>query len=239
MVMEYLEGQTLSQRLEKGALPLDQALRYAIQIGDALDTAHRAGIIHRDLKPGNVMLASGAVKLLDFGLAKLAVAVPAGVAALTAAATKNVPLSAQGAVLGTLHYMAPEQLEGKDADARSDIFAFGAVLYEMLTAKRPFQGDNAATVIASILSSEPPPISALQPMMPPALDRLVRKCLSKDPEDRWQTARDLTSELQWIAAEGLQVRTGAAQRARWRLSTGLQSAHCLLWASWRAWRSGT
>jgi eukaryotic-like serine/threonine-protein kinase len=197
LVMQYLEGETLEQRLKKGALPLDQALRYAIQIADALNKAHRANIAHRDLKPGNIMLTKAGATLLDFGLAKTraSVGVQPGLSILPTAPT----LTAEGTILGTIQYMAPEQLEGKDADARTDIFAFGAVLYEMLTGQRAFAGQSSANIIAAILERDPPVVSALQPLAPSTLDRLVKKCLTKDPDDRWQTARDLRDELQWIA----------------------------------------
>src|SRR5262245_21642871 len=204
LVMEYLEGQTLAERLEKGALPLDQALQYAVQIADALDKAHRRGIVHRDLKPGNIFLVrrggpSGPpdAKLLDFGLAKVQ---PAGaVAGMSVAGTMTSPLTAQGTILGTLHYMAPEQVEGKEADARCDIFSFGAILYEMTTGKRAFEGKSAASVMAAILEREPPALSSLQPLTPPLLDHIAKRCLAKDPEERWQTAADLMRDLRWIA----------------------------------------
>ena len=202
LVMEYLEGETLAQRLEKSPLPLDQVLRNAIEIADALDKAHRQGVVHRDLKPGNIMLTKSGAKLLDFGLAK---AMAAGVADATAAATFGRPITAEGTIVGTFQYMAPEQLEGKEADARSDIFAFGAVIHEMATGKKAFGGKSQASVIAAILERDPPPISSLQPMAPPALDRVVKICLAKDPDDRWQTAHDLAGELQWIAEAGTQA----------------------------------
>jgi serine/threonine protein kinase/Tol biopolymer transport system component len=205
LVMEYLEGQTLADRLQKGALRLDQTLQYAIQIADALDKAHRAGIVHRDLKPANIMLTRSGVKLLDFGLAKLAAAPPIGVAGLTVAATQSSPLTGQGTILGTLQYMAPEQLEGKEADARTDGFAFGAVLYEMLTGKKAFEGTSQASLIAAIFEHEPAAVSSVQPLTPPALERIVKKCLAKDPDDRWQTARDLLDELKWVTAATSQV----------------------------------
>jgi hypothetical protein len=205
--MEYLEGQTLAERREKGALPLDQALQYAIQIADALDKAHRKGIVHRDLKPGNVMLTKSGVKLLDFGLAKLQ---PAGaVAGLSVAATMAGPLTGQGAILGTLHYMAPEQVEGREADARSDMFSFGALVYEMATGKRAFEGKSAASVMAAILEREPPAMSSLQPLAPPALDHVVSRCLAKDPDDRWQSASDVMRELKWIAEVGSRASVAA------------------------------
>jgi Tol biopolymer transport system component len=197
LVMQYLEGETLAHRLQKGALPLDQALRNAIEIADALDKAHRQGIVHRDLKPGNVMLTKSGVKLLDFGLAKLQAT--GAVVGMSVAATMTSPLTAQGTILGTLQYMAPEQLEGRESDARSDIFAFGAVLYEMLTGKKAFEGKSQASVISAIMSAEPEPLLKLQPITPPTLDRIVATCLAKDPDDRWQTAADLKRELKWTS----------------------------------------
>jgi Tol biopolymer transport system component len=206
LVMEYLEGETLADRLLKGPLPLEQTLRYGIQIADALDKAHRQGVVHRDLKPGNVMLTKTGVKLLDFGLAK--VLSPArSTLDLTSFPTQAAPVTREGTLLGTVQYMAPEQLEGKDADARTDIFAFGCVLYEMATGKKAFSGSTQASLISSILRDEPQPISQVQPMSPPALDHVVKKSLAKDPEDRWQNAADLGGELKWIAEAGSQ--TGA------------------------------
>jgi len=204
LVMEYLEGETLAQRLAKGALPIQQVLQYAIEIADALDKAHRKGVTHRDLKPGNIMLTKSGTKLLDFGLAKLKQeAAPANVS-LSDLSTAKDPLTAQGTLLGTMQYMAPEQVESKEVDGRTDIFAFGAVLYEMATGKRAFEGKTQASLIAKILEADPPPISSLQPMTRPALDRVVKRCLAKDPDDRWQTARDLEVELKWIAESGSQ-----------------------------------
>ena len=200
LVMEYLEGETLADRLAKGALPLERTLRFGIQITDALDKAHRQGIVHRDLKPGNVMLTRSGVKLLDFGLAH-AVAPAAPVGSLSVLPTQDKPLTAEGTILGTVQYMAPEQLEGKAVDARTDIFAFGATLFEMATGRKAFIGRTQASLIAAIMSSEPPAISTLQPMAPPSLDRVVRKCLLKDPEGRWQSAADIGSELKWVAEE--------------------------------------
>ncbi|HEV8610304.1 MAG TPA: protein kinase [Thermoanaerobaculia bacterium] len=205
LVMEYLEGETLADRLLKGSLPLEQTLRFGIQIADALDKAHRQGIVHRDLKPGNVMLTWSGVKLLDFGLAK-AMALPSQQSSLTALPTQ-MNLTQEGTILGTFQYMAPEQLEGKEADARTDIFAFGCVLYEMATGKKAFSGATQASLTSSILRDEPQPISQVQPTSPPALDHVVKKSLAKDPEDRWQNAADLGGELKWIAEAGSQ--TGA------------------------------
>jgi Tol biopolymer transport system component len=197
LVMEYVEGETLEQRVLSGPLPIDEALRFAIDISDALDHAHRRGVVHRDLKPSNVMLTRSGVKLLDFGLAKTGIA-----GLLTSgspiAGTDTKTLTAEGTILGTLHYMAPEQLEARAVDARADIFALGAVIHEMVTGRKTFDGASHASVIAAILRGNPAPLVALQPPVPAALDRAVRKCLEKDPADRWQTARDLTSELVWI-----------------------------------------
>ena len=197
LVMELLEGETLSARLAKGALPFDQTLRFGQEIADALDRAHRQGIVHRDLKPANVMLTKSGVKLLDFGLAK-AMATPSEKSNLTSLPTQQ-GLTQEGTILGTFQYMAPEQLEGKEADARTDVFAFGATLYEMATGRKAFSATSQASLITAIMSAEPSPISSVVPMSPPALDRVVKKCLAKDPEDRWQSASDLGSELKWIA----------------------------------------
>jgi serine/threonine-protein kinase len=206
LVMEYLEGETLAARLEKGALPLDLALKTGIEIADALDKAHRQGIIHRDLKPGNIMMTKSGAKLLDFGLAKAIDTTP--VSGLTVAETspmKRSPTTETGTVMGTYQYMAPEIIEGLDADARSDIFSFGAVLYEMATGKRAFDGKTQASVLAAILAMEPQPISALQPSSPTSLDRVVKLCLAKDRDERWQSAHDVKLELQWIAEGGSQA----------------------------------
>ena len=200
LVMEYLEGQTLADRLQKGALPIEQVLKIGIEIADALDKAHRQGIVHRDLKPGNIMLTKSGAKLMDFGLAKPAQA------ALIASASVGTPtlsnrLTVEGTFVGTFQYMAPEQLEGKDADVRSDIFAFGAVLYEMTTARPAFSGESKATLIAAILSSEPPSICSLQPVARLALERVVRTCLAKDPGRRFWCAHDLKLQLESIQNE--------------------------------------
>ena len=198
LVMEYLEGETLAERLVKGPLPLDQTLRYGMEIADALDRAHRQGIVHRDLKPGNVMLTRSGVKLLDFGLAK-ALDPEGPVADLTTAPTEARDVTAEGTILGTLSYMAPEQLEGKKADSRTDIFALSTTLYEMAAGRKAFSGSSQASVISSIMASEPPAISTVAPMAPAALDRVVRTGLAKDPNDRWQSAHDMMIELRWIA----------------------------------------
>jgi len=217
LVMEFLEGETLSDRLAKGPLPAEQLLRYGIEIADALDKAHRQGIVHRDLKPGNVMLTKSGVKLLDFGLAKFQAAgrdVSSGVSRLATEMQASQPLTERGTVLGTFQYMAPEQLEGKDADARSDIFSFGALLYEMATGKKAFSGTSQASLIGAILRDDPPAISEISPMSPPALNRVVKTCLSKDPEDRFQTAHDAKLQLQWVAEGGSQAGLPAPVVAR-------------------------
>ena len=197
LVMELLEGETLAARLSRGPMPPAESLRVASQICEALALAHRHGVIHRDLKPGNVMLTKAGAKLLDFGLAKQGAqgAPPISSVVMTEAS----PLTAQGTIVGTWQYMSPEQLEGSEADARSDIFAFGAMLYEMTAGRRAFEARSQAGLIAAIMGAQPPALSAAAPGVPPALDRLVQRCLAKEPEDRWQSAADLASELKWIA----------------------------------------
>jgi Tol biopolymer transport system component len=214
LVMEYLEGETLAQRLSKGPLPLEQVLQYAIEISDALDKAHRKGATHRDLKPGNIMLTKSGTKLLDFGLAKLKQEVAPANTSLSDLTTAADPLTAQGAIVGTMQYMAPEQVEGKEVDARTDIFAFGAVVYETATGKRAFEGKTQASLIAKILETDPPPMSSLQPMTPQALDRVVKKCLAKEPEKRWQAASDVCDELKWIAEGGSQISLAQSAAAK-------------------------
>ena len=198
IVMELLEGDTLEQRLQKGTLTIEQVVRIGIDVADALDKAHRHGIVHRDLKPGNVMLTRSGAKLLDFGLAKST----EPIVQHADGRTMTRALTAEGTIVGTFHYMPPEQVEGREADARSDIFAFGATLYEMLTGRRAFAGDTGAKVIAAILAGEPPPISEQRPATPPALDRLVRTCLAKDPDERWQTAHDVMLQLRGMFEGG-------------------------------------
>jgi serine/threonine-protein kinase len=222
LVMEYLEGETLAVRLEKGPLPLEQVLKIGVEVAHALDKAHRQGIVHRDLKPGNIMLTKSGAKLLDFGLAKAAVPLTSGVT-LTAAVTRTTPVTQQGTIVGTFQYMSPEQVEGKEVDARSDIFSFGAVLYEMLTARRAFPGKSHLSVASAILEKEPEPISALQPMTPPMLERAVKRCLAKEPDDRWQMARDLQLELKWIAEGGSQVALSPSA------AKGIRARGALLW----------
>ncbi len=211
LVMEFLEGETLAERLRKGALPLPEIFKIGIAVAEALAVAHRSGIVHRDLKPGNIMLTQGGAKLMDFGLAKPLGMQPSASAStsapsFTAAATLSgasplTPLTTAGTVIGTIQYMSPEQIEGKEADARSDIFAFGAVLYEMVTGNRPFQGKSQISLASSILEKEPEPVSVLKPSTPSAFDHVVTTCLQKNPEDRYQTAHDIKLELQWIAVD--------------------------------------
>jgi Tol biopolymer transport system component len=226
LVMELLEGETLAHRLRKRPLPLAQALDLGAQIADGLAAAHKRGIVHRDLKPANVMLTkSGAglqAKLLDFGLAKLK-AQPVPAAGEMSALTTEGPATTPGAVLGTVPYMAPEQLEGKDADARTDLFAFGCVLYEVLAGRRAFAGETEASIISSIMTSEPPPISSVQPVTPPALERLVKACLAKDPDARRQSAHDVAEELRGITeGAGMRAPTASptARRRGWILAAG-------------------
>ena len=204
LVLEYLEGETLEQRLHKGPLPPAQLLVYAIEIADALEKAHRQGIIHRDLKPGNIMLTKAGAKLMDFGLAKTVEQAPVA-AVLTEMTATDRKLTAEGTILGTFQYMAPEQLEGAEADARTDLFALGMVIYEMATGRPAFSGRTKASLIASILSAEPAPLAAVAPMTPPALERVVKTCLAKSPDDRFQSAHDLKLQLEWIAEGGSQA----------------------------------
>ena len=211
LVMEYLEGETLADRLAHGRLPIDRAIRYAREIGEALAAAHAAGIVHRDLKPGNVMLTKSGAKLLDFGLAKLRPT--SAIKALTETDTRQ-PISDAGAMAGTLQYMSPEQMEGREADARSDIFAFGAVVYEMLTSRRAFEGPSQASIIAAILHVDPKPPSTVVPSLGPAVDQFVWTCLRKNPDERWHSAHDMLIALRWIAHEGLATRRGTAVPTR-------------------------
>jgi serine/threonine protein kinase len=215
IVMEYLEGETLADRLRKGVLPVDQVLQFGIEIADALDGAHRQGIVHRDLKPGNIMLTQSGAKLLDFGLAKLRQPESDAGGGLSGLATQDQSLTGAGTILGTFQYMAPEQLEGKDTGARTDIFAFGAVLYEMATGKKAFGGESRASLISAIMSSEPEAMSELQPMTPPALEHVVKRCLAKDPEERWASAHDVMLELKFIVEGTFQAGiVGVAVAAR-------------------------
>jgi serine/threonine-protein kinase len=223
LVMELLEGETLAARLARGAIPVNEALAIAVQVADALDTAHRRGIVHRDIKPANIMVlrrpgsgSTPAVKLLDFGLARTLQAV-ASSSGESIAATVTHGLTGPGTILGTIQYMAPEQVEGLEADARTDIFAFGVVLYEMITGRRAFSGQTPASLIGAILKDDPPALTSLAPIAPASLEHVVRRCLAKDPDDRWQSARDLRAELQWISTSGGEAPGSAAplQKRRW------------------------
>src|SRR6202051_3802639 len=232
LVMEFLEGETLAERLRKGAMPLNEVFKVGIAVAEALAVAHRQGIVHRDLKPGNIMLTAAGAKLMDFGLAKplgsQVAASGSGSAppSFTAAATLSgpsplSPLTTAGSIIGTIQYMAPEQIEGKEADARSDIFAFGAVLYEMVAGKRPFQGKSQISLASSILEADPEPVSVIKPQTPPAFEHVVTTCLQKNPDDRYLAAHDIKLELQWIAADksspGAAPLTPAPSRGRERL----------------------
>jgi Tol biopolymer transport system component len=224
LVMELIDGESLADALTRGALPLPQVLKYGAQIAEALDAAHRQGIVHRDVKPGNVMLTKGGAKLLDFGLATAVETAPP-VATSTQMETRAKPLTEKGTVLGTFQYMAPEQLEGLEADPRTDLFGLGALLYEMATGRRAFDGESRTSLIAAIVSSQPEPISQVVQLTPPALDHVVFKCLEKDPDDRWQSARDVAAQLRWIGEAGSQAGTPAQvtvrRKTRARLAWGL------------------
>ena len=215
LVMELLEGETLAARLQRGPMPPEEVLKIGIEIADALEKAHKqgSGVVHRDLKPANIMLTKSGAKLLDFGLAKYTVSTVQDAASSTLAIS-DFNITSKGAIVGTFQYMAPEQLEGKEADARTDIFALGAVLYEMATGRAPFQGQTRASLIANVMKSEPAPISTLQPLCPLALDRLIRMCLAKDADERWQTAHDVKLELKWVLEEGSEAGLAAPVAAR-------------------------
>ncbi|HET6463244.1 MAG TPA: protein kinase [Candidatus Krumholzibacteria bacterium] len=239
LVMELIEGETLATRLAKGALPLADTLRIGGEIADALDRAHRAGIVHRDLKPGNIMLTRSGAKLMDFGLARASGLAPAPgsgtLGALTQSPTVAHPLTAEGTIVGTFQYMSPEQLEGKEADASSDVWALGCVLYEMATGKRAFEGKSQASLITSIMGSEPAPISQVAPMTPPALDRLVQGMLAKDPRDRVQSAHDVKLQLAWIAeggsGAGIPKVVAKSRRSRERLAWSIATVLMLVSAA--------
>jgi hypothetical protein len=216
LVLEFLEGETLAERLRKGALPIEHALRLGIQIAGALEAAHGRGIIHRDLKPANIILTTSGAKVLDFGLAKMHAQSSALVSHGSILQTLTTPLTGAGTIVGTLQYMAPEQLEGKDADARTDLFAFGTVLYEVISGRRAFHASSHAALISSIMTAEPAPLPSLQPLASPSLDHLVRTCLAKDPADRWQSAHDLLVQLKWIAGGGSEGAQPLAPQRQWR-----------------------
>jgi Tol biopolymer transport system component/predicted Ser/Thr protein kinase len=228
LVMELLEGETLADRLTRGALPLADVLKYGVQIAEALGRAHRAGIVHRDLKPGNIMLTKSGAKLLDFGLAK------GGAGGSEApAATEQRPLTAEGTVLGTFQYMAPEQIAGEEADERTDIFAFGMVLYEMATGRPAFEGKTRTSLVAAIVGGQPRPLSELQPLTPRALEHVIQKCLAKDPDERWQSASDVAEELRWIGEEQPPRRAGPA--SRWPLIAAVAALAVVVGAVIGAW----
>jgi Tol biopolymer transport system component len=232
LVMELLEGETLAFRLLRGPLPIELVLRYGAEIADGLERAHRSGVVHRDLKPGNIMLTKAGAKLMDFGLAKevnlprtssgLAVTInvspsePSGPAAGSRRREASMPLTGEGVIVGTFHYMSPEQIEGREADSRSDIFALGVVLYEMTTGHRAFEGKTMASIAAAVIASQPKPVSSMQPMAPPGLEHVIQLCLAKDPDERWQSALDLQRELKWIREAGSQAGTASPIVARRR-----------------------
>ena len=253
LVMEYVEGESLDSRLQRGPLPLKQALECGVQICDALEKAHRAGIVHRDLKPGNIMLTASGAKLLDFGLAKPVALIAPRAASHSTPLTPSTPtvnlsalspapgaLTQQGSIVGTFQYIAPEALQGHEVDARGDIFSFGCVLYEMLTGKRAFEGKSQISVASAILDKEPEPVTKMQPMAPAAVDHVVQGCLAKEPDARWQNAADVGRELRWIASDATSASAVKpdAPRARWRervLWAGLVAVllFAVLWLSWR------
>jgi serine/threonine protein kinase len=225
LVMEYIDGKPIA-----GPLPVEQAVSYGIQICEALHAAHKKGITHRDLKPANILLTKQGIKLLDFGLAKLnpLTGGNGGSATIAQSGEQATVAALTGAhvVVGTPQYMAPEQIEGKEVDARSDIFAFGCVLYELLTGHRAFEGKSASSIMASVLATNPKPIAELVPLTPPALERIVQRCLAKDPEDRWQTARDVAAELQWVSQGGSRVGLPAIVTVKRRVREGIAWAAC-------------
>ena len=242
LVMEFLEGETLADRLRKGPLAAEQLLKYANEICEGLEKAHKTGVIHRDLKPGNIMLTKTGAKLMDFGLAKTTPAEAAHASSLTMTSSRPSPaqpLTAQGTLLGTFQYMSPEQVEGREADARSDIFALGAVLYEMATGKRAFEGKTTASVIAAVIERHPPPVSTVQPASPPALDRVVKTCLAKDPDERFQNVHDVKLQLQWIAEGGSQagvpVQIGTRRKKSEKLAWSLLCGFATLAATLAVW----
>src|ERR1039457_7027603 len=248
LVMEFLEGETLAERLRKGALPLSEILKIGMAVAEALAVAHRHGIVHRDLKPGNIMLTKGGAKLMDFGLAKSAAgglgssasSAPLLSAARTMSQASPVsPLTTAGTMIGTIQYMSPEQIEGKEADARSDLFALGAVLYEMVTGARPFEGKSQISVASAILEKEPEPISAVQPLTPPAFEHIVTACLAKNPDDRFQTAHDVALQLKWIVPSGTPAPSSTETRGShrellaWLIAGGLALLLIALVLLWR------
>jgi eukaryotic-like serine/threonine-protein kinase len=251
LVMEFVEGDTLSNLTRQGPMPLEKVLQYAIQIADALSAAHSKGIIHRDLKPANIIVTRSGVKVLDFGLAKLNAGANFGASGSSEMLTQTAPMTESGSIVGTLHYMSPEQAEGKEADERSDIFSFGTVLYEMLTGQRAFDGETKTAILAAILKDQPAPIQQFQPMVPRAFDRVVRKCLEKKPADRWHSAHDLkptlelidlagpTSASASISSSGIQPMAPSQNRPKWlwpavaALAAIAAGAGLAMWAPWK------
>src|SRR5215472_13530877 len=231
LVMECVEGETLGKRLEKGPLPVEQVLKYGAQIAEALDKAHRSSVVHRDLKPGNIMLTSSGAKVLDFGLAKPATPVLTG--ATMSAATPHTAITEEGTIVGTFQYMSPEQVEGKELDGRSDTFSLGAVLYEMVTGKKAFEGKSQLSVASAILEKEPEPITSTKPLTPPALNHAIRRCLAKDPEERWQTVRDLKFALELAVEPKPSVPARTSSRWLWIVTAGaVIVAVASFWWSW-------
>ena len=230
--MEYLEGDTLEDGLRGKRLALDQVLRIGIQCAAALDVAHRTGIVHRDLKPGNIMLTPRGAVLLDFGLARALR--PAPLTGMSVGGTVTGPLTSQGTILGTIHYMAPEQVEGREADQRSDIFALGTILYEMATGRKAFEGNSAAGVMAAILEREPPPMSERQPLASALLEHLVNRCLAKDPNERWQNAGDVMRELRWLAEAGSRTTEPASASVPTRWHRAISHGWVRCWCSSRS-----
>ena len=228
LVMEFLEGETLADRLMRGPLPLEQVLKYGGEICEGLEKAHRGGVTHRDLKPGNVMLTKTGAKLMDFGLAKACSQSGVASSLTLTSPVASRPLTQEGMVVGTFQYMSPEQIEGKEADARSDIFGLGAVLYEMATGKRAFEGKTTTSVIAAILERDPPSISAVRPLFPRALDGVVKTCLEKDPDDRWQSVRDLRTSLEWVGESDGPVNSPAIKQNPWQERVAWMLAVALL-----------
>ncbi|HXV60089.1 MAG TPA: protein kinase [Vicinamibacteria bacterium] len=238
MVMEYIEGETLADRLQRGSLPLEEALARGMEIADALDKAHRRGVVHRDLKPGNVIMTRAGVKLLDFGLAKLSGEEKNATPLEPSAVTAQQPLTQEGTILGTFQYMSPEQLEGKEVDARTDVFAFGAVLYEMVTGHKAFTGESQANLISAIMTHEPLPLSARVPLSPRTLDRVVRKCLAKDPDDRWHSLADVAHLIRETTSDenespgAAAVHTSRQRRWVWAMAGALLTAILVLAFHW-------
>jgi Tol biopolymer transport system component len=223
LVMEYVEGETLAARIARGPLPPWEVIRHSIQIAEALDHAHRHGVVHRDLKPANIMLTSSGVKVLDFGLARLGATAPASLA-MDHTPSSSGPLDSDSTLLGSVHYLAPERLEGRDADASGDLFALGVVMYEMATGRRPFEGGSSAVVIAGILRSNQPPPSTIRLDVPPSLDWVVQKCLAKNPETRWQAAGDIVEVLRWLARAPAGDTVGGPRLRRWLLPAAVAAA---------------